>query len=97
MTYIDHNTKSVFKGSALGKEFSASILDRTFGTGALSADLYSDYRPSFEKQTRGKDFIGGILDVFTPGDGSIADDYQAEAEAKRALRKKKKKRKGLHL
>ena len=32
VTYIDHNTKAVFKGSALGKEFSASVINRKYGT-----------------------------------------------------------------
>lgn len=32
VTYIDHNTRAVFKGSALGKEFSASVINRKYGT-----------------------------------------------------------------
>ena len=32
VTYIDHNIRAVFKGSALGKEFSASVINRKYGT-----------------------------------------------------------------
>ena len=32
VTYIDHGSRTVFKGSALGREFSASVLNRLYGT-----------------------------------------------------------------
>ena len=32
VTYIDHNSKTVFKGSLLGKEYSASVINRKYGT-----------------------------------------------------------------
>ena len=31
VTYIDHTSRTVFKGSALGKEYSASVINRQYG------------------------------------------------------------------
>lgn len=97
VTYIDHNSKCVFKGSMLGKEFSASVLDQAFGTGATySEPAMPDFEQTFGSQYE-KGFIEGLFDILTPGEGSIADDYMAEAQLRKLLKKKKKKKKGLSI
>ena len=90
VTYIDHNTKAVFKGSALGKEFSASVINRKYGTlPSVSDKPASGQEPPVNTDTREAGLAEGLLDLFS----MESCPYPSE-DIPRNVYGKKKKRKG---
>lgn len=95
VTYIDHGSKTVFKGSALGREFSASVLNRLYGTPPSTAIPHEDAALK-EKPARGETGLTeGLLDILSmesrpyPGEETMEGPY--------GKRKKKRKRRGPHV
>lgn len=66
VTYIDHQSKTVFKGSLLGKEYSASVLNRKYGTilPGRTDEPERVFSPEPEKKEPG--LVEGLLDIFSP-------------------------------
>lgn len=94
VTYIDHNSKTVFKGSLLGKEYSASVLNRKYGTPPpeKTGEAPVIYLP--EPETKEPGLVEGLLDIFSLESYPCpADDLTQSPYGK----KKKRKRRGLHL
>lgn len=90
VTYIDHNTRAVFKGSALGKEFSASVINRKYGTlPSVSDRPASGQEPPVNTDTREAGLAEGLLDLFS----MESCPYPSE-DIPRNIYGKKKKRKG---
>ena len=90
VTYIDHNTRTVFKGSALGKEFSASVINRKYGTlPSVSDKPASGQEPPVNTDTREAGLAEGLLDLFS----MESCPYPSE-DIPRNVYGKKKKRKG---
>lgn len=87
VTYIDHQSKTVFKGSLLGKEFSASILNRLYG---ISSTTASHEATALEAEpARGETGLTeGLLDIFL----TESRPYPGEETAEGLYGKKKKKR-----
>lgn len=94
VTYIDHHSKTVFKGSLLGKEYSASVINRKYGT--VPPEKAGE-APVFQPTGREKEepgLVEGLLDLFSPESYPYpADDLPQSPYGK----KKKKKRRGPHL
>ena len=95
VTYIDHGSKTVFKGSALGREFSASVLNRLYGT-PPSTTIPREDTALKEKPARGETGLTeGLLDILSmesrpyPGEETMEGIY--------GKRKKKRKRRGPHV
>ena len=95
VTYIDHGSRTVFKGSALGREFSASVLNRLYGTPLPMAIPHGDASLK-EERARGETGLAeGLLDILTtesrpyPGEETVEGPY--------GKRKKKRKRRGPHI
>ena len=94
VTYIDHHSKTVFKGSLLGKEYSASVINRKYGTVPPEKTWEAPvFQPTGqEKEEPG--LVEGLLDLFSPESYPYpADDLPQSPYGK----KKKKKRRGPHL
>ena len=90
VTYIDHNTRAVFKGSALGKEFSASVINRKYGTPPSVPDRPAPgQEPPVNTDTRETGLAEGLLDIFS----MESCPYPAE-DIPWNIYGKKKKRKG---
>ena len=90
VTYIDHNIRAVFKGSALGKEFSASVINRKYGTLPSVPDKPTPgQEPPVNTDTRETGLAEGLLDIFS----MESCPYPAE-DIPRNIYGKKKKRKG---
>lgn len=90
VTYIDHNTRAVFKGSALGKEFSASVINRKYGTLPSVPDRPAPgQEPPVNTDTRETGLAEGLLDIFS----MESCPYPAE-DIPMNIYGKKKKRKG---
>lgn len=83
VTFVDHHTKTVINGSALGKEFSANTLNNFFDNPhyIISEELQNK---GLESPTKEKE--GGI---FFP----LAAGYDADEEAWKRKKRKKKNRK----
>jgi hypothetical protein len=99
-TFIDHNRKEVYNGSALGKEFSANMFNKLFNETPGEAGLdekpaLHSYHPdeafSFSQPDKATalEQVFGIFD-FPPG--SDGRDYEEEAFQRQMKRRKKKKR-----
>lgn len=89
VTYIDHGSKTVFKGSALGREFSASVLNRLYGM-PLSVTASHGDTALKEESARGETGLAeGLLDILS----MESCPYPAE-DIPRNIYGKKKKRKG---
>lgn len=88
VTYIDHDSKTVFKGSALGREFSASVLNGLYG---VSSTVVSHEDTTLKKKTaRGEnELMEGLLDILS----TESRPYPEEETAGGIYGKKKKKRK----
>lgn len=89
VTYIDHRSRCVFKGSALGKECSATAINR-------------QYHPSYLEQENRHTAVDGMslseamLDLFTFE--SYPNPFLEDPEPRNPYgRKKKKKKKGQQL
>lgn len=95
VTYIDHNSRCVFKGSALGKECSATAINRQY-----HLSEYEDTR-YLEQEGRhttgdGMSFSEAMLDLFTFE--SHPHPFLEDPEPRNPYgRKKKKKKKGRQL
>lgn len=99
-TFIDHRTKSVFNGSRLGKELSANAMQEHFTL------PYENEQPMpltvFKKEETTQELSGsGLFDEYGSGlglmSGSSSSNESQEAAFDKALRRKKKKRKGQRL
>ena len=87
VTYIDHNSKTVFKGSLLGKEYSASVINRKYGT---IPPEKTEEAPVIHPS----ELVEGLLDIFSLESYPYpADDLTQSPYGK----KKKRKRRGPHL
>ena len=89
VTYIDHASKTVFKGSALGREFSASILNSLYGTTLPTTASHKD--TAVKEETAGWEtgLTEGLLDILS----TESRPYPGEETAEGIYGKKKKKRK----
>lgn len=94
VTYIDHISKTVFKGSLLGKEYSASVINREYGTlppGKTEEALV--FHPA-EQEKEEPGLVEGLLELFSPESYPYpADDLPQSPYGK----KRKRKRRGPHL
>lgn len=95
VTYIDHDSKTVFKGSALGREFSASVLNRLYGTPLPATATHED--TTLKEETAGGEtgLTEGLLDILS----TESRPYPGEetAEGIYGKKKKKRKRRGPHI
>ena len=93
VTYIDHNSQSVFKGSMLGKEYSATAIERRYGS--LMGDGISITRQA-ESRNSEVDLAEGIFDIFSIQPTSHSTEMDPEQiEFYHPKRKKRKRRPGL--
>ncbi len=96
ITYVDHQTKTVFNGSDLGKAYSAKmILERTHpGAAGVSIDLAGEKKNS--RQSEDVAQAAGVAKV-QPGELNIPDILHSTAGANNPipfqLKKRKRKRK----
>lgn len=94
VTYIDHNSKTVFKGSLLGKEYSASVINRKYGTIPPEKTEEAPVIHLSEPEMKEPGLVEGLLDIFSPESYPYpADDLTQSPYGK----KKKRKRRGPHL
>lgn len=92
VTYIDHTSKTVFKGSALGKEYSASAINRQYGVALPGKEAPLLHRSEPERKEPG--LVEGLLDIFSPESYPYpGEDLPQSPYGK----KKKRKRRGPHL
>jgi hypothetical protein len=94
ITFIDHEQKTVFNGSRLGKEFSANVFNDLFtGKGQESNKHYEQTFEPFNNTPKEKEEgsgIGGIFDILpTEAQG---DNFEEEAFIRRLKRKRKRQR-----
>lgn len=94
VTYIDHNSRTVFKGSAIGKEFSASVLNRLYGVLSVSEPSVKD-RKEHGISTTETGLATGLLDIFSVE--SYPYPYENIPECPYGKKKKKRKRRGPHI
>lgn len=105
-TFIDHNRKEVYNGSALGKEFSANIFHKLFNEIPQDTQSKTDSKEEIQTDFRGKEnsFVApdnretaieqifGIFDLPFTDDGR---DYEEEAFQRQMKRRKKKQQRRL--
>ena len=65
VTYIDHNSKTVFKGSLLGKEYSASVINRKYGTIPPEKTEEAPVIHPSEPEMKETELVEGLLDIFS--------------------------------
>lgn len=94
VTYIDHNSRTVFKGSAIGKEFSASVLNRLYGVLPVPEPSVKDL-PEHENSNTETGLATGLLDIFSVE--SYPYPYENIPECPYGKKKKKRKRRGPHI
>ena len=88
VTYIDHTSRIVFKGSAFGKEFSASAVNRQYGVVPSGKEEEVPVLHPTEPETKEPGVVEVMLDIFSP------ESYPYPAEdLPQSLYGKKKKRK----
>ena len=87
VTYIDHGSKTVFKGSALGREFSASVLNRLYGTPPPTTASHEDTAVKEETARGETGLTEGLLDILS----TESRPYPGEETAEGIYGKKKKK------
>lgn len=94
VTYIDHNSKTVFKGSALGREFSASVLNGLYGVSSTAA---SHGNATLKKEATGGEtgLVESLLDIFSTESRPYSEEETAEGIY--GKKKKKRKRRGPHI
>ena len=89
-TFIDHNSREVYNGSRIGKEFSANAFEKLFNG---PADAFLDSTHSDSNQQHSQDKASAIEQAFgifdLAPDGPVRD-YDEEEFARRMKRKKKK-------
>ena len=66
VTYIDHTSRTVFKGSALGKEYSASVINRQYGVVLSGKEEEVPVLHPTEPETKEPGLVEGMLDIFSP-------------------------------
>ena len=94
VTYIDHNSKTVFKGSLLGKEYSASVINRKYGTIPPEKTEEAPVIHPSEPEMKETELVEGLLDIFSLESYPYpADDLTQSPYGK----KKTRKRRGPHL
>ena len=94
VTYIDHTSRTVFKGSALGKEYSASVINRQYGVVLSGKEEEVPVLHPTEPETKEPGLVEGMLDIFSPESYPYpAEDLPQSPYGK----KKKRKRKGPYL
>ncbi|MDR2913990.1 MAG: relaxase/mobilization nuclease domain-containing protein [Tannerella sp.] len=96
VTFIDHQEKTVFNGSRLGKEFSANAFHNLFNGGNRREDRSASMDKSFAgsynyPQESAAEAVAGIFPMEQHG-----DNYEEIAFTNR-MKRKKKKRKGYGL
>lgn len=101
VTFIDHNSKEVYNGSRLGKEFSANQFNRLFNEPSDEPRLHE---PADDINLHQDSLTGDFLSVSSDMEAAIeqafgilsfeqhGDDYQEEAFTRRMKKKKKKGR-----
>lgn len=95
VTYIDHNSRCVFKGSALGKECSATAINRQYHP-LEYGDTHSLEQEDRHTAVDGMSLSEAMLDLFTFE--SYPHPFLEDLEPRNPYgRKKKKKKKGQHL
>lgn len=97
VTYIDHNSRCVFKGSSLGKEFSAAILNERYGMvvqddGNCQEERQDFMREEFDPYETG--LAEGVLNLLTPESYPYPGEDNPESPYGK---KKRKKRRGQHI
>ncbi len=94
VTYIDHTSKTVFKGSALGKEYSASVINRQYGTVLPGKEEEEPRLHQSEPEGKEPGLVEGLLDIFSPESYPYpGEDLPQSPYGK----KKKRKRRGPRL
>lgn len=94
VTYIDHTSKTVFKGSSLGKEYSASVINRQYGVVLPGKEEEAPALHPIKPERKEPGLVEGLLDIFSPESYPYpADDLPQSPYGK----KKKRKRRGPHL
>lgn len=94
VTYIDHTSKTVFKGSALGKEYSASVINRKYGTVLPGKEEEEPRLHQSEPVGKEPGPVEGLLDIFSPESYPYpGEDLPQSPYGK----KKKRKRRGPRL
>lgn len=94
VTYIDHTSRTVFKGSALGKEYSASVVNRQYGVALSGKEEEVPVLHPTGPETKEPGPVEGMLDIFSPESYPYpAEDLPQSPYGK----KKKRKRKGPRL
>lgn len=95
VTYIDHNSRCVFKGSALGKECSATAINRQYHP-LEYGDTHSLEQEDRHTAVDGMSLSEAMLDLFTFE--SYPHPFHEDLEPRNPYgRKKKKKKKGQQL
>ena len=95
VTFIDHESRCVFNGSRLGKEFSANAFNDRFNQQPEPENKHQptaqpDTNVQIEKSTTPNisDTVGGLFDILTPESTGKPDDY---FHLKKRKRKKKRR------
>lgn len=91
-TFIDHEQKSVFNVSRLGKEFSANVFNDLFN-GKQQEQSKLDTEKSFDTFDHKQDndsVAGGLFSLLTPE--AQGDNPEEEAFARKARKKKRKQK-----
>ena len=100
-TFIDHNSKEVYNGSRLGKEFSANVFNRLFNESSDEPRLHNQADDGNLHQDSLKgDFLSVASDMESAIEQAFGifnfeqhgEDYQEEAFTHRMKKKKKKGR-----
>ena len=95
VTYIDHRSRCVFKGSALGKECSATAINRQYHPSEYE-DTHYPGQENRHTAGDGMSFSEAMLDLFTLE--SYPHPFLEDPEPRNPYgRKKKKKKKGQQL
>jgi hypothetical protein len=98
LTYVDHITKCIFNGSALGKPYAASGIEERCGLNELKTNLKAvgniDHK-ELVNTSQHSSFISGneLQKIF---DSLLQPDSAADYISKELKRKKKRRRKGLN-
>lgn len=94
VTYIDHSSKTVFKGSLLGKGYSASVINQKYGTIPPGKEEDTPAIHPMEPEKREPGLVEGLLDIFS----TESYPYPREDMPQSPYgKKKKRKRRGPHL
>ncbi len=101
VTFIDHNTKEVYNGSRLGKEFSANQFNRLFNEPSDEPRLHNQAEEgNLHQDSLAGDFLSISPDLESAIEQAFGifsfeqhgDDYQEEAFIRRTKKKPKKKK-----